>query len=76
MKKRRCMWTASATLALVLSLSLARAECTNDPRPSRGASDGVIDLDSREGAQLVKGTVALPRTCRLWRPIRLLLVRL
>src|SRR5712692_7319110 len=54
MKKRPHVWSVSTTLALVLSLFLVRAGAQTIQDPPVGRPDAVVDLASREGAQLVK----------------------
>src|SRR6266853_1955087 len=55
MKKQRYMWSTAAALAVALSFSFARAGAQTIQDPPVGRPDRVIDLASREGAQLVKG---------------------
>ena len=55
MKKQRYMWSTSATLAVALSFSFARAGAQTIQDPPVGRPDAVIDLASHEGVQLVKG---------------------
>src|SRR6266849_483788 len=55
MKKRQHVWSASTTLALVLSLSWVRAGAQTIQDPPVGPPDAVIDVASHEGVQLVKG---------------------
>src|SRR5229473_1428287 len=56
MENRRHVWGLSATIALVLLLlSPVRAGALTIQDPPVGRPDAVVDLASREGAQLVKG---------------------